>query len=82
MSNYDSNQFGHLKVDEICHLSEKQQAEVIAESFSSISQQYQPIKTNEINMPHFSSNSVPVFRPTDIRMKLNKVMFGSDELPQ
>ena len=73
MSNYDSNKFGHLKVDEICHLSEKQQAEVIAESFSSISQQYQPIKTNEINMPHLSSNSVPVFRPTDIRKKLNKV---------
>ena len=34
MSNYDTNQFGHLKVSDIDHLSPLQQAEEIANKFS------------------------------------------------
>ena len=73
MSNYDTNQFGHLKVSDIDHLSPLQQAEEIANKFSSISQEFEPIKLHEIKIPSFGSDSIPVFRPPDIGKKLHKI---------
>ena len=41
-------------VDEISHLSDQQQAEAISEKFASIPNLYQHLKTEDINVPHFT----------------------------
>ena len=48
-----------VEVDEISHLSDQDQAEAIADSFSAISNEYQPIQKDDICIPSFSQSSIP-----------------------
>ena len=48
MSNYDQIKTEQIKMEEISHLSDIQQAEVIAENFAKISNQYESVNPSEI----------------------------------
>ena len=48
MSNYDQIKTEQISVEEICQLSDEEQAEIIAESFSKISNQYEQIDPAKI----------------------------------
>jgi hypothetical protein len=48
-------------VESIKHLTDIEQAEVIADKFSKVSQEYEALKTNVIFVPEFSETSIPVF---------------------
>ena len=60
-------------VDEISHLSDQQQAEVIAEKFASIPNLYQPLKTEDIHVPHFEENEIPYFHPSQVWFALSRL---------
>ena len=57
-----------LIVDEISHLTNEEQAEKLADAFSSVSQEYEPLKTKNINvpphLPNISVQSVEFFLET------------------
>ena len=48
-----------INIDEISHLPDQEQAEIIADKFSSIQNEYEQLKTDEINVPDYSENDVP-----------------------
>ena len=48
------------------HLSAKEQAEKIADKFSKVSQEYDPLKTEDIKVPEFDKNDIPFFTPVKL----------------
>ena len=50
-----------------------EQAEAIADKFSKVSQEYEPLKDGDIDIPEFDEKSIPQFAPKDVQKKLEKV---------
>ena len=50
ITNYDQSKSEVTQVDEINHLSDQEQAEAIADSFSAISNEYQPVNREDIQI--------------------------------
>ena len=72
-----------INIDEISHLSDQQQAEIIAEKFSSIQNEYEPIKSENINIPPFTQDDIPQFHPSQVwfhlaKLKTNKATVSGD----
>ena len=63
ISNYDKDKHDELKFEEINHLTDKEQAEAIAENINKISQEYSEIKAEDIDIPNILPETVPQFPP-------------------
>ena len=70
---YDQHKSDPVIVDSIKHLSEKEQAEKIADKFSRVSQEYDPLKTEDIKIPTFQDSDIPSFVPKQVQKKLQKM---------
>ena len=57
-------------VDEISHLPDSEQAEIIAEKFASIQNEYEALKTEDILIPHFEEKDIPQFHPSQVGLHL------------
>ena len=73
MSSYDQMKNDQPVVDDISHLSDQDQAEAIAEKFASIPNSYQPLKTEDINVPTFTKDEIPQFHPAQVWFALSHV---------
>ena len=73
LSSYDQHKTEPLFIQNIGHLSTEQQAEKIADKFSSIANQYQPLQTSDISIPSFSPESIPQFSPSQVWHCLSKL---------
>ena len=62
-----------MNVDEISHLSDQQQSEVIAEHFSEIQNQYDQLKTSDIVVPMYERSEVPQFKTRQVWFLLSKI---------
>ena len=62
-------------------MTDQEQAEAIADSFSSISNEYEPVKKEEIKIPAFSNSSIPQFKPAVIRKYLEKIKTNKSTAP-
>ena len=72
-----------ISIDEISNLSEQEQAEVIADKFSSIPNQYEPLKKDDIKVPSFSPDDIPQVHPARVwqlltQLKTNKATVSGD----
>ena len=63
-----------IEVDDIRHLSDNNQAELIADRFAEVSCEYQPLNRDEIIFPHFNSMDIPVLSESDVL----QVLFDMD----
>ena len=64
ITSYDQQKNDQLIVDEISHLSDSEQAEIIAEKFASVQNEYKQLNTEDISVPHFEDNEIPRFHPS------------------
>ena len=55
-----------LNIEEIKHLDDKEQAEVIADKFTEIPNEYEALKTEDIAVPDFSPCEIPQFEPSQV----------------
>ena len=55
-----------MNIDDINHLSDIEQEEVIAENFSSIQNEYEEIKKENIMIPPFKEDDIPQFHPRQV----------------
>ena len=62
-----------LSVEEICHLSKEDQAEKIADSFSSISQEYDKVNPVSIKIPPFKQEDIPVISVKTVEKCLEEI---------
>ena len=81
ITNFGQNKSELTQVDEISHLSDQDQAEAIADSFSSISNEYESVKKDDITVPPFSDSSIPQFKPHQIRKYLQKIKTNKSTAP-
>ena len=73
LCSFDQHKSDPVIVESIKHLTDKEQAEVIADKFSKVSQEYDPLRTTDILVPEFSESSIPVFTVQQVRHKLEKI---------
>ena len=55
------------------HLSESEQAEAIADKFARVSQEYEPVKLSDIDIPYHEKSEAPQFTPEQVEDKLHKL---------
>ena len=60
-------------IAEIFEKTDQEQAEAIAEYFSSIPNEYDAIKNDDIEVPHFSEKQVVQFHPSQVWLHLTKI---------
>ena len=76
-----------VNIDEIRHLSDQAQAEIIADKFTSIPNGYNALKSEDILVPHFSPEEIPQVEPARVwlllsRLKTNKATVPGDFPPK
>ena len=73
LSSFDQHKNEPIIVESIKHLSDKEQAEKIADKFSKVSQEFDQLKTDDIKIPEFDKSTVPRISPKDVLKHLRKV---------
>ena len=70
-----------INVDEINHLPDDQQAEIIAKKFTYIQNIYEPLKTEDISVPPFAESEIPQFNPTQVWFVLSRLDTNKARVP-
>ena len=81
ITSYDQQKQQKINVDEISHLSDAEQAEIIAEKFASIQNEYSPLKSDDVEIPPFSKEEVPQFQPSQVWLILSKLQTNKSTVP-
>ena len=81
ITNFDQAKFDVVQVDEINHLSDQEQAEAIADSFSAISNEYKPVNKDDIKIPAFTSSEIPQFKPHQVKKYLQNLKTNTSTAP-
>ena len=69
----DKHKSETVEVVSLKHLTEFEQAEAIADKFAKVSQEYEPVKLSDIQIPLYEKSSVPQFTPEQVKEKLQKL---------
>ena len=72
-----------INVVDINHLQDQEQAEIIADKFSSIQNEYDHLKTKDDSIPQFIEEEIPNFFPSQVwlilaQLKTNKATVPGD----
>ena len=73
ISSYDQHKSDPVIVDSIKHLSSEEQAEQIADKFSKVSQEYEPLKDSDIQVPESEASDIPFFVPKQVQKHLQRI---------
>ena len=73
MTNFDQYKDEKIEVEEIKDLSIKEQAEKIADKFSEVSQEYDRLENDDIKIPEFSKEEIPMFEEFEVQEILSKM---------
>ena len=73
LCSYDQQKSEPIIVEEIKNLSAQDQAEKIADKFSKISQEYEPLQDKDIIIPDYDISSAPQFHPSDVQNLFQKI---------
>ena len=66
LTRFGQHQAEEIIVEEIKELSNKEQAEKIADKFAAVSQEYDELKNGDIEVPNFSDEDIPVIKEEDV----------------
>ena len=83
MTSHDQQNNQDIFIDETSNLSGEEQAEILADKFSSIINEYEPLKSDQIFIPFTKNPSVTVFKPSFILsylkgIKINRSTVSGD----
>ena len=81
MTSYDQLKNDQPSVEEISHLSDQLQSEVIAEQFAKIQNEYEPLQKDDISIPPFANKDVPQFHPAHVWDMLTKIKTNKSTVP-
>ena len=73
LTNFDQMKTEEIIVDDIKDFTDLEQAEKIADQFSKVANEYDPLKTEDINIPYFSEEEIPQFNEQDVESVLNEL---------
>jgi hypothetical protein len=85
MTSYDQLKSEQVIVESICHLSDKDQVEIVADSFSKVSNQYDEINPEKICLRSANNKASPKFEAHQIYEYLKKIKTNTstvkDDIP-
>ena len=81
ISSYDQLKNDQPVVDDISHLPDEQQAELIAQQFASIQNEYEQIKKDDIQIPHYNEKDIPQFQPSQVWFALSRMDTNKSTVP-
>ena len=61
------------RVEEIKDLTDLEQAELIADEFSKVANEYEPLEADDIEIPSYSEEEIPQFEEKEIEQVLNEL---------
>ena len=73
LCSYDQMKSEPIIVESIKHLTDKEQAEIIADKFAKVSQEYEPLKSEDIHVPEFEQSTIPSFTHQQVKKHLEKI---------
>ena len=73
LSSYDQHRREQPRVTEISHLPDAEQAEIIAEQFVKIQNNYDALQKDDISVPPFTDKEIPQFHPAQVWFALTKL---------
>ena len=77
---YDDKITGNIQVSDISHFTSIEQANMLADHFSSISREYDPLLNNDIEYPEISEGSFQKFQVCDIIPYLSQIKTNKSNL--
>ena len=81
ITSHDQQKNEQQNVDDISHLPDQQQAEIIAEKFASIQNEYEALNTEDISVPHFEDKDIPQFHPSQVWFALSRLDVNKATVP-
>ena len=85
MTSHDQGQTEEVQIDTICHLSDTEQVELIADNFCKISNQYTPIDSSQIILNPENEKKVPFIEAHKVHEVLKKIKTNTatvkDDIP-
>ena len=81
LCSYDQHKSEPIIVDSIKELSDSDQAEAIADKFAKISQEYEPLKKDDIVVPAFEESTIPKVLPQQVQKHLRKLKVNKSVPP-
>ena len=73
ISSYDQQKKEDVFVDEINHLTNREQGEAIADSLSAVSNEYSKLRTEDIDFEPFTQDDIPQFTKEAIHCLLENI---------
>ena len=74
MSSIDQEKENEVHVEELNELSSQAQADTIAEHFARIANLYEPLKSDDIELPNMANSAeIPLFEPHQVHKKIQKM---------
>ena len=73
LTNFDQLKNEVMEVESIKDLPASEQAELIADNFSKVANEYDKLKTEDINIPEFSVEDIPQFSESDVELVLSEM---------
>jgi len=70
LCSYDQMKSEPIIVESIKHLTDK--AEIIADKFAKVSQEYEPLKSEDIHVPEFDQSTIPSFTHQQVKNILKR----------
>ena len=81
LCSYDQHKADPVIVESIKNLTDKEQAELIAAKFARVSQEYEPLKKEDISIPPYEKSTIPVFKPCQVQQHLKQVKVNKSVPP-
>ena len=73
LTNFGQNKSDEIIVESIKDLSRTEQAEVIADEFSKVSQEYEEVRIEDIEIPEFTEKDIPHIKESDVIEAMSKM---------
>ena len=81
ITSHDQQKSEMPNVGNISHLSSQEQAELIAEHFSSIQNEYEQISKDDIFVPDFKESEILQFHPAQVWLALSRIATNRSTVP-
>ena len=73
LTSFDQHESDNVIVEAIKDLPSKEQAEIIADKFAEISHEYEEIKSEDIEIPVFSDEEIPIIEESEVIAALKEI---------
>ena len=81
ITSHDQHKTEQTNVEQISHLPDQDQAEQIAEQFSSIQNEYDAVRKDDLEIPPFTESEIPQFHPSQVWFVLSRIATNKSTVP-